>query len=301
MDWNWFFSSVAQSLAALVGITAAFVITTVVANQAEFSQRSARAAELLETSRTLMDRLNSRYFDWYNKRELSSLLGSVKRRVADGSPRDPVSLYEQLNVPRYLPRDVVLKELEKELERMERPEPRSHLGFDPAILIPPVSSDLADKVDEEGELIEQLVIETNSHARLVGQFVRAVENNPQDPPILRFAIVALLTLFFVGVVFPLFMLPVPTVIPYGEAPAFPAGISWSRLVSPKGLILCFSSFIFTGVCLSFYVVSTRLRYPEGTVAELRQFADPAAYSSYLGTRIANDVATATGAGSDDEA
>lgn len=299
MDWNWFFSSVAQSLAALVGITAAFVITTVVANQAEFSQKSARAAELLETSRTLTDRLNSRYFEWYNKRRLSSLLGSVKYQVDRGAPRDPISLYEQLNVPQYLPRDVVLKELAEELARLERPKPRAAFGIDPAILMPPVSSDLADKVEEEGELIEQLVIETNSHARLVGQFARAVENNPQDPPILRLAIVAMLALFFVGVVLPLFMLPVPTTIPYGEAPAFPAGIAWSRLVSPKGLILSFSSFIFTGVCLSFYVVSTRLRYSAGTVAELRRFAEPSAYSRYIKTRIANDAATAASAGSDE--
>lgn len=301
MDWNWFFSSVAQSLAALVGITAAFVITTVVANQAEFSQKSARAAELLEASRTLADRLKGRYFDWHNKRKLSSLLGSVKHRVEGGAPRNAVSLYEQLDVPRYLPRDVVLKALDEELTRLDRPKPKVEHRFDPALLMPSMSSDLADKVEEEGELIEQLVIETNSHARLVGQFVRTVENNPQDPPILRLAIVALLALFFVGVVFPLFMLPVPTMIPYGEAPAFPAGIAWSRLISPKGLILCFSSFIFTGVCLSFYVVSTRLRYTRETVAELERFSNPAAYSRYLGIRIENDAATVGGAGKDDEA
>ena len=296
MDWNWFFSSVAQSLAALVGIIAAFVITTVVANQAEYSQRLAKAADLLETSRTLVDRLDGRYFDWFNKRKLEAAVSSVKYRVDRGAPKDAASLYELLAVPRYLPRDAVLKELDQELRRLERPEPRTSLGFTRSLLIPPVSTDLSNKVDEEGEMIEQLAIETKSHARLVEQFVNAIRNNPQDPPLLRFSIVALLALFFVGVVFPLFMLPVPASIPVGEAPTFPTGIAWSRLASPKGLILCFSSVIFTGVCASFYVVSTRLRYPAATLVELRQFAEPAAYSSFLATRFANDAATASDGG-----
>lgn len=50
MDWNWFFSSLAQSVAALVGVFSAFVITKIVNNQSEFSSKVARTQELLDKS-----------------------------------------------------------------------------------------------------------------------------------------------------------------------------------------------------------------------------------------------------------
>ena len=37
MDWNWFFSSVAQSAAAIVGILAAFIITKILNSQTEYN------------------------------------------------------------------------------------------------------------------------------------------------------------------------------------------------------------------------------------------------------------------------
>ncbi|MCH7733340.1 MAG: hypothetical protein IIB44_12675 [Candidatus Marinimicrobia bacterium] len=37
-DWNWFFSALAQSAAAIVGIFAAFIITKIVNNQSTLNQ-----------------------------------------------------------------------------------------------------------------------------------------------------------------------------------------------------------------------------------------------------------------------
>ncbi len=290
MDWNWFFSSVAQSIAALVGIIAAFVITSVVANQAEYSRRLPRAAELVATSRTLVDRFSGRHFSWYNKRRLESALNSVEYRLRKGTQADAKALYTQLNFPRFIPRDEVLPEIEERIRFVQHPPRTAGIGLPYTLISPNVSlSDISDKVDAEGELIGQLVIEAKSHARLVEQFLREVDGNPQDPPLLRFAVAALLALFFVGVIFPLFLLPVSG----GQSPQFPVRVAWRLLGSPKGLILTVSSIIFTGICVCFFVVSTRLRYPRAIVNELRHFTDLAAYSIFLGTMVANNAAMAT--------
>jgi len=37
VDWNWFFSALAQSTAAIVGLIGAFVFTKIVNNQAAFA------------------------------------------------------------------------------------------------------------------------------------------------------------------------------------------------------------------------------------------------------------------------
>jgi cytosine/uracil/thiamine/allantoin permease len=53
MDWNWFFSSLAQSVAALVGIFAAFVITKIINNQSDFARKATRIREIISTSEKL--------------------------------------------------------------------------------------------------------------------------------------------------------------------------------------------------------------------------------------------------------
>jgi hypothetical protein len=46
MDYNWFFSSLAQSAAAIVGILGGFTITKILSNQAVFSQNKKQLKEL---------------------------------------------------------------------------------------------------------------------------------------------------------------------------------------------------------------------------------------------------------------
>lgn len=41
-DWNWFFSSLSQSAAAIVGIFGAFIITKIFSNQTAFSEKTAK-------------------------------------------------------------------------------------------------------------------------------------------------------------------------------------------------------------------------------------------------------------------
>lgn len=47
LDWNWFFSSVAQSAAAMVGVIAAFLIAKVLSNQAAFHLKRDELPKLL--------------------------------------------------------------------------------------------------------------------------------------------------------------------------------------------------------------------------------------------------------------
>lgn len=46
MDWNYFYSSLALSVAALVGIFSAFIITKVISNQSEFEKKCRRPINL---------------------------------------------------------------------------------------------------------------------------------------------------------------------------------------------------------------------------------------------------------------
>ena len=83
IDWNWFFSSLAQSVAALVGIFAAFIITKIINNQGEFQRKNARLKELLSLSAKYRDALSDRSFDWYNERRLEYALERLEDVAED--------------------------------------------------------------------------------------------------------------------------------------------------------------------------------------------------------------------------
>lgn len=53
IDWNWFFSSLAQSTAAIVGFFGAFVIARILSNQEIFSKKRNRLKELLCSAEAL--------------------------------------------------------------------------------------------------------------------------------------------------------------------------------------------------------------------------------------------------------
>src|SRR5712664_631258 len=67
MDCNWFFSSLSQSAAAIVGIFGAFIITKILSNQAAFSEKRSHLKELIARANKIVDDANAPAFAWYNK------------------------------------------------------------------------------------------------------------------------------------------------------------------------------------------------------------------------------------------
>jgi hypothetical protein len=66
MDWNWLFSTVAQSSAAIVGIFGAFLISRILSNQSDYSSNIRLMKNLKIEAERLKDKSNNRYFIWYN-------------------------------------------------------------------------------------------------------------------------------------------------------------------------------------------------------------------------------------------
>ncbi|MDD1010642.1 hypothetical protein M5G27_24515 [Pseudomonas shahriarae] len=66
-DWNWFFSSLSQSAAAIVGIFGAFIITKIFANQTAFSEKKSKLKNYLIEAEKISDDANSYNMEWHNK------------------------------------------------------------------------------------------------------------------------------------------------------------------------------------------------------------------------------------------
>jgi hypothetical protein len=66
LDWNWFFSSLSQSAAAIVGIFGAFIITKIFSNQTLFLDKKSKLRDLLIQAQRISDNANSFNVEWYS-------------------------------------------------------------------------------------------------------------------------------------------------------------------------------------------------------------------------------------------
>lgn len=101
-DWNWFFSSVAQSAAAIVGIFGAFIVTKILANQSAFAEKSRRIQELITLGEKIADATSRLSFDWYHRHDSASEIENLERLLEKDDKESPETLYEKLRFSPYI-------------------------------------------------------------------------------------------------------------------------------------------------------------------------------------------------------
>lgn len=303
MDWNWFFSSVAQSVAALVGIFAAFVITKIVNSQAEFSRKATRIRELLSTSDKHKDAADLRYFRWFSDRTLEYAIKSLKEVLSEEKAvQTPEDYYHRIAFPKYVPRSEILERIEElfpqpipeapaDDEKLQMRHSSASDVFNRTIAYQPKTETLIyqatqrerlrDSVDTEETNIENLLLEIRQHIRLVKLSLSEVEDNPESSRLVSFSIACAVLLFFVGVIYPLSFLPSHERLSISINAFFP------MLFSLKGGILAVVSVIFSVIMAVFWRVNSSLRFDKDELLKLREVAEVKYYSTYFEIREKN--------------
>jgi len=295
IDWNWFFSSLAQSVAALVGIFAAFIITKIVNNQAEFQRKSSRLRELLSVTAKYRDALLDRSFDWYCERRLEYALERIEWVEPKEDFNTAEEYYYEFNFPQFLPRSEVLKQIEDKIAQEKAKRNAPSRARDPySFIAPPYDPDfrrfqiqqedrIRESVNDEGERIRSLILEIRQHIRLVRLHLVELEGNPESSVLINWSIIGAVLLFLVGVIYPLSFLPVNVNQPI----TYSFGAFFSILLSFKGLLLGSISIIFLAIVITFWYVNLSLRYKPREMEELRRAERIEDYSEYLRIMRAN--------------
>jgi hypothetical protein len=316
MDWNWFFSSIAQSAAAIVGIFGAFIITKVLSNQAKFGEKSVRFRSLRTNASKLVNSANHLSFAWYvrlnRKYELEKAEGLLKKN----DDLDPSQLYAKVNFPLFLARTDALNDLqdlknqraraaEKERQRQaDAARQQAELqkipglsGLDAFIAMGRGNSErFIDPIlpaafmqprpyaelSKERHTIDALEVEIRHHRRTIADFLATTSSNPESSVAITWALAMVAGLFLIGVIYPLSFLPTPT--PWTPALEFHG--FWARVFSLRGMLLTAISAIFLAALTMFAVMNRRLRYPPEEVQSLEVFTHIGTYSKYYA--IADD-------------
>ncbi len=285
MEWNWFYSSLAQSTAAIVGVFAAFIITKVINSQAAFEQKRRQLDELITNGKILQSKIESRRISWYNEqlrsRGMVKLDNSLRR---SHSLADAEKYYRDIEVSRYDLKQEVVEAIEAKIKawnEFHRAKNQKRVTDD--IIVPPDSQSATSdpgEVRQEGELIESLRVEIEGHISRAKDFLKENLSNPEYSLFARVTIVVSMLLFLVGVIWPLSFLPYNDSRPIQVSDLSLPGVI-DIFMSFKGILLSAVFLIFICVMIALLLVNRRLRFDPARMEGLRRFTSYATYSEYF--------------------
>lgn len=304
-DWNWFFSSLAQSAAAIVGIFGAFIVTKILANQSAFAEKSLRIQELITSGQKIADASSRLSFDWYHRHDSASELGDLEKLLEKDDELVPEALYNKLRFSPYIARADAIEtiarmktlraeRLEREHEesrrKMEQTKSQGMYAFSQIMdsgllrsLNAPMQLNLQPQLKNEREEIDNQYTEAKHHVRVVSDFHAIVSPNSESSSVITASLILILTLFFAGVIYPLSFMPLPTdwkpALSLAEVPAF--------IFSLRGALLGVVSLLFTTMLAMFFVMNIRLKYPTAMLEHLEKYKHLTEYSLYFANREAN--------------
>lgn len=307
IDWNWFFSSLAQSSAAIVGILGAFLITRILNNQAIFLQKKIKCQEILIDCQKVVDESNDRYFFWYNKhineREFDKLKDLLDDQEGYLSPQE---YYEQLNFSIFSSYQEIKGKIEieinthkaaKEKEKNEFLErAKKHSENNPRytyaeivhekINIPKFNNFLQSDLVKEFDLISTCLRNAKHQMRTASNMLRDIEKNPESSKLVNGMLLFISFLFFFGVIYPLSFLPVNT--DYDINLTYDIDVILFHIFSIKGLFLSILAVVFYSALIAFFIINQSLKYSSNIIEELERFKHLSEYSTYFSIMEENE-------------
>lgn len=305
MDWNWFFSSLSQSSAAIVGIFGAFIITKILSNQASYSEKINKCRDTLTKCKRVVDSAEGLYFNWYNRHTNSRQFEKLDELLETEEYLSPKQYYDQLDFSSFSSREEILQKIEeflsanKKRKEQEREEARQraaiyqkhNLGLGYLEAAPmrlanfsPLSVGLGDNLQKEREAIDNIVRDARHHMRLASNMLDSIKGNPESSPQITYALALVTMLFFIGVIYPLSFMPAN---PEGS---FNLSLSafFTVLFTIKGAFLAALSAIFGAVLVMFFWLNISLIHSSETIQELEKYKTISSYSDYFSIMEENE-------------
>jgi hypothetical protein len=280
MDWNWFFSTLSQSAAAIVGLLGAFIITKILSNQTTFLIKEEKIKRLLSESERHVENAGALCFNRYNKqtseiefKELMNLLKKEDELTAEGA-------YEKLNFSPFISKASLIVKISEKINNYKI-EQQESLKINGSYLCPIRTDDhvyfINNSIREKGESINLTLREIKSHIRDINNLYLNVKKNPESSSQINYSLLLITLLFFVGVIYPLVFLPAPV---NGEV-----NISLlfllQTLLSFKGALLVAVSTIFCLILILFAIVNIKMKYNSKSISQLKKFSEVSSYSKYF--------------------
>ena len=144
-------------------------------------------------------------------------------------------------------------------------------------LAPETYARINAQLTEERDLIDNLLVRISYQVSKNKDFLNEIKTGKETSGLISWSIIAVLLLFFFGVIYPLSFLPMPV----GAEIKLSLSAFWTILFSLKGVILALISTVFTGLMATFFVINLRLKYDSKQIEELQRYSEKINYSEYI--------------------
>lgn len=320
-DWNWFFSTLSQSTAAIVGIIGAFIIAKISANQSSFNEKSNRIKTLATESHRILDKISTLNFEWYNQKTNSSAYSTAAAEISamdyehESAVTDEMLLkiYHDAEFSIFSEREPILEKLREEvasickqnLDRRIQQEAaeRAKAEYESGELtgLPKIGAMLKAlqptfHMDQPRTVLDvaglntpwalirkekDLIVANHLEAKHHARVVKDFLESIKGNPESPPQIT--FSLMFVGFIFLAGVIYPLTFMPAISPPQF--AFAWpevkSALCSPKGALLVTLALSFSAVFYMFIKTNISMKYKEDDVAKLDTLSSVNNYSKYF--------------------
>lgn len=284
MDWNWFFSSLAQSAAAMVAIFSGFIISTLLAAHSKMGDISDRAEHLYVEQMRLKDAVRDLDIKDHVRRWNGRELAAVHRELTGGQHAPAggwtlESILATFSFSKYSNdadlrcaiidiMEVVTKGAQAPIEllRMQKRLPM-FIGH------PGVPRD--EVLVAQARVIDEYARQVKHHIRTVGVLHPAKMDLIRNVHRARRSLAMVLAMFAVGVIWPLALLPAPHNL------AASALLVPPEIWSAQGILLGTFGLCFAGVVIFLYRFSSGIKAPV-TLELVAQSATLTSFDVHLG-------------------
>lgn len=277
MDWNWFFSSVAQSAAAIVAIFGGFIVTKIINNQTEFQRKYGEVKECIRSCLRLVDQGETVGFPFVTNLSRQDGLHSIEMRIYKDNPvLDAEDYYRTTDFSLYVDRKEIINAINELIENFHK-NPNK-----PLTRVRVMNGEAAatkfytDKRNAE-ESINKYIIDVNSQSLLARTLATEITINPYSSVLVAMVIIGIIFLFYAGVIYPLSFMPMSL----NQEPSLSLSAFWDVLFSLRGLMISLISAIFTLIMLAFLVLNQKLKFNDEDIKKLNHYSDPSKYSIYF--------------------
>lgn len=277
MDWNWFFAALAQSVAAIVAIFAAFVSTKIIGSQVGHRNNEKHATDLAMTSVELVGRASGLKFEWYNAYMVREALRKLGTRLRDRDTFLPSDFVKTVPVSSFVSEAEFLQRISAEMDGYVNRRVDVGPTDEERKLLATVPGNHEKEFELEGERIADVLYDVREHARHVNSFLIHLKWADESSALITWAIVGSLVLFYAGVIWPLSFLPMHE----GTSPAPGVDGFLPLLLSFRGALLVIVSVTFTVMLGAFAVINSKLRYGSELKDTLERFSSPSRYSRFI--------------------
>jgi len=272
-DWNWFYSALAQSSAAIVGFFGGFVISKVIGRDSEYHSLQEAVSVVQARIQDQGRKLDHRYFSWYNGRRRESIRKSTDYTEMVWKGSGTVDLGKLRVALGYSPFDSP-HEINSEIQKEWGSGPRLYE------VVVPFSASFNQSIDAEREAIDKELISTEALITDIRNLIGRMISFPRGTGITKISLLLVGALFLIGVIFPLALSPTES------APSFSTILSGimtlpAGVVSPKGVLLAVVSLLFFVIVLVFWRIDSKQSFSKDALAEFEKATVLSYYSPYF--------------------